>query len=147
MEAWIVWLIVAAVLIVIEVMSQMMWALCLSVGALGAMVCSLCGLDIVWQTVALAVCSAVAYVVFLPMFRRWHARRAAHESRTGMDALLGRRATVTEAIHPGRLGRARIDGDNWQVKAPAVSDTIHAGTEVVVTAYDSIILTVALADD
>lgn len=146
MEVWIIWLIAAAVLIVIEVVSQMMWALCLAVGALGAMVCSLFGLGMVWQTVALAIMSAVAYVGLLPLFRRWHARTAAREARTGMDALLGRRATVTHTIHPGRLGRARIDGDNWQVQAPSVAEAIPSGTEVVVTSYDSIILTVAPAN-
>lgn len=147
MEAWIIWLIVASLLVVIEVMTQMMWALCLSLGALGAMVCALCGLDPAWQSAAVALLSAVAYVALLPLFKRWHARTSAREARTGMDALLGRRATVVHAIHPGRLGRARIDGDNWQVQAPGVSEVIAAGSEVVVTDYDSIILTVApLAD-
>ena len=65
-------------------------------------------------------------------------------ARTGMDALLGRRATVTHAIRPGELGRARIDGDNWQVQCPSATEEIKAGTEVVVTSYDSIILTVSL---
>lgn len=147
MEAWIIWLIVASLLVVIEVMTQMMWALCLSLGALGAMVCALCGLDLAWQSVAVALLSAVAYVALLPLFRRWHARASARNARTGMDALLGRRATVTHSIRPGELGRARIDGDNWQVQAPGVSEVIAAGSEVVVTDYDSIILTVApLAD-
>lgn len=147
MDAWLIWLIVAAILVSVEVMTQMMWALCLSLGALGAMVCALCGLDIMWQSVAVAALSVVAYVALLPLFKRWHARTSAREARTGMDALLGRRATVVHAIHPGRLGRARIDGDNWQVHAPGVSEVITPGSEVVVTAYDSIILTVApLAD-
>ncbi len=146
MEIWVVWLIVAAVLIVLEVITQMMWAFCLSVGALGAIACAFLGLDLTWQVVVMALLSVVAYLVFLPLFKRWHARTEIHKARTGMDALLGRRATVTHAIHPGQLGRARIDGDNWQVKAPSVPGTIPSGTEVVVTAYDSIILTVALPE-
>lgn len=146
MEPWIIWLIAAAVLLIIEVLTQMMWALCLAIGAAGAMTCALLGLDITWQTVAMATLSVIGYVVLLPLFRRWHARTEAREARTGMDALLGRRATVTHAIHPGRLGRARIDGDNWQVKAPSADKTIAAGSEVTVTSYDSIILTVTPAD-
>lgn len=63
-----------------------------------------------------------------------------------MDALEGRRATVTHAIRPGQLGRARIDGDNWQVRAPGVDREIRAGEEVSVTGYDSIILTVTPLD-
>ena len=61
-----------------------------------------------------------------------------------MDALLGRRAVVTETIHPGKLGRARIDGDNWQVRTPHDDSLVERGKEVVVIAYDSIILTAEL---
>lgn len=142
MDIWIVWLVVAAVLIVVEVASQMMWALCLAAGALAAMACDLCGLDFSWQVGALAVATVVVYVVLLPVFRRWHERSAERTARTGMDALLGRKALVTHEIRPGHLGRARIDGDSWQVKAPGAEQTVRAGEEVTVTAYDSIILTV-----
>ena len=142
MDAWLIWLIVAALLVAVEVMSQMMWALCLSAGALAAMVCALCGLDLTWQTVALAVVCIAAYILLLPIFKRRHHKAGSPSSRTGMDALLGRRAFVTHSVHPDRLGRARIDGDNWQIKAPGVSETIPAGTEVTVVDYDSIILIV-----
>lgn len=137
-----IWLIVAAFLVIVEVLAQMMWALCLAAGALCAMTCSLCGLDVIWQVVALALGCVAAYIVFLPLAKRWHERSDMRAARTGMDALLGRRAIITHEIRPGQLGRARIDGDNWQVKAPAAKTTIKAGTEVVVTAYDSIILSV-----
>ena len=146
MEAWTIWLIAAAILLIIEVCTQMMWSLCFSIGALMAMVCSLCGLDPTWQIVTMIVASFLSYIFLLPVFKRWHAKTAARESRTGMDALLGRRAIVTHEIKPGGLGRARIDGDNWQVKAPSATDVIHAGEEVVVTSYDSIILTVSQAE-
>lgn len=146
MEAWIIWLIAASVLLVVEIATQMMWALCLTIGSLGAMVCALAGLDPGWQVAAVAVLSTVAYLLLLPLYRRWHARQDARAARTGMDALEGRRATVTHAIRPGQLGRARIDGDNWQVRAPGVDREIRAGEEVSVTGYDSIILTVTPLD-
>ena len=142
MSVWIIWLIAAALLLIVEVLTQMMWALCLSIGSAAAMACSLAGLGLGWQVASFAVLSMAAYLILLPVFKKWHARTAEREARTGMDALLGRRATVTHAIRPGHLGRARIDGDNWQVQAPGCHETIPAGTEVAVTAYDSIILTV-----
>ncbi|MCM1006119.1 MAG: NfeD family protein [Prevotella sp.] len=144
MELWTVWIIVAIVLLIIEVLTQMMWALCLTVGALGALVCSFVDVSLSWQIVVMAAMAIVAYAVFLPHFKRWHAKHDAKEARTGMDALLGRRAIVTQPIEPGMLGRARIDGDNWQVKAPGLTVTVLPGTEVSVTAYDGNILTVEL---
>lgn len=143
MELWTIWLIIAALLLITEVLTQMMWALCLTTGAVGALVLSLLGVDPVYQIVALPAIGLGTYAAVLPRFRRWHARQAERQARTGMDALLGRRAIVTHAIRPGQLGRARIDGDNWQVQAPGVEEEIPAGAEVSVTAYDSIILTVA----
>jgi len=122
----------------------MMWSLCLTIGALGAMAGALCGLGFGWQCAILLVVGMVAYIALLPVLKRRQARSAQHRERTGMEALLGRRAVVTEPILPGRLGRARIDGDSWQVKAPGVERAVEPGTEVVVTAYDSIILTVSL---
>lgn len=147
MELWLIWLIAAAALIVIEVCSQALWSLCLAVGSLAAMAAALFGASFAVQLAAFAVGLVAAYLALMPVYRRWlqrqHARSGA-QARTGMDALLGRRAVVTHEIRPGYTGRARIDGDNWQVRAPGVGTVIPAGTEVTVTAYDSIILDVAL---
>lgn len=143
MEPWIIWLIIAALLLITEVLTQMMWALCLTVGAVAAMALSLLDVGLAWQVTALLAVGLGTYAAILPRFRRWHAKAAEHRARTGMEALLGRRAVVTEAIRPGRLGRARIDGDNWQVQAPGIDLEIPAGAEVSVTDYDSIILTVS----
>ena len=60
MEVWIIWLTAAALLLTIEVLTQMMWALCLTIGAAGAMVCALCGLDLKWQVAAMAGLGIVA---------------------------------------------------------------------------------------
>ena len=143
MEPWIIWIIAAAALLIIEILSQMVWTLCLSAGSLAGMTAALAGADPLWQAVAMAVTAVATYIVIIPWYRRWHESviaRSGHQSRTGMDALLGRRATVTQEIKPGELGRARIDGDNWQDRAPGIHTTITRGEEVIVNSYDSIIL-------
>lgn len=61
-----------------------------------------------------------------------------------MDALLGRHGTVTEEIRPGKLGRVRIDGDNWQARLESPKAGAKRGDTVVVASYDSIILTVMM---
>lgn len=147
MSVWLIWLIAAAILLIIEVLTQMMWALCLTIGALGGMTASLCGAGPVAQCSVALVVSIAAYAILLPVFKRRVLHTNAPETRTGMDALLGRRAIVTHAIHPGRTGRARIDGDNWQVRAPGADGVIVRGSEVTVTGYDSIILDVAAVSD
>ena len=145
MEAWIVCLIVMGLLLITELLSQMLWALCLAVGCLGGLVASLCGLDPLWQIMIAAAVAIIAYVLLVPLFQKWHALsvdKKGRAARTGMEALLGRKAVISEEITPERPGRARIDGDNWQVMGDKPYDTIRRGTEVVVTGYDSIILKV-----
>lgn len=149
MDAWIIWLIVAAVLVVIEILTQMVWTLCLAVGCVGAIVADLCGADVVWQIVVMAATSVVAFLVLMPWFKRWHDTSSPHdrhESRTGMDALPGRRAVVTAEIRPGMTGRVRIDGDSWQVRAGGCESVIGRGSEVVVQSYDGNILEVVPVD-
>lgn len=145
MDMWIVWLIVMGILLIIEVLSMMMVALCLAVGCVGGFVVALCGLSVMWQVILTAAVSLGAYLFLIPLFQKWHAMavdRKGKAARTGMDALLGRKAVVANEIRPDGLGRVQIDGDNWQVRATGCNETIPRGSEVVVVGYDSIILDV-----
>ena len=63
-----------------------------------------------------------------------------------MDALIGRVTVVDEPIEEHRHGRIIIDGDNWQAVS-ADGTAMEKGTKVKVISYDSIILTVARADE
>ena len=141
MEAWIIWLIVIGVLLIIELLTQFMCALCLAVGGVGGFIASLCGLSIVWQIIV----SVAAYIILVPLFQKWHALsvdKKGKEARTGMDALLGRTAVLIQEITPEHPGRARIDGDNWQVITDNTVQVLPRGIEVEVIGYDSIVLRV-----
>lgn len=140
MDLWSFWLILVIALVITEVLTQTMWSLCFAIGALAALVCSVLNLDYLWQGIALVGGAIVAYMAMLPWIKKRHHKTEKAACRTGMDALMGRKATVTHEIRPEKPGRVRIDGDNWQVKCPGISESIPAGTEIVITGYDSIIL-------
>lgn len=145
MDMWIIWLIALGILLIIEVATQMMWALCLAIGCAVGIALSLAGLPFYWQIIIMALVALLSYILLVPAFQKWHALsvdKKGKASRTGMDALLGRRTIISEEVRPDRPGRARIDGDNWQVKCVKNQGRIPRGTEVVVTGYDSIILEV-----
>lgn len=145
MEAWIVWIIIAAAMIATEVVCQWVWTLCLAAGCLAAMCAALLDYSIPVQIGLMATVGIAVYFGCMPLMRKWYANASKghqRDDRTGMDALLGRKATVTEEIRLNELGRARIDGDYWQVRAPGADRVIRRGEQVSVTAYDSIILTV-----
>lgn len=143
-EPWIIWLIACGILLITEVLTQMLWALCLAVGCLLGFAGDLCGASPVWQFVLFIVGALLSYVLLVPLFQRWHALqvdRKGKAARTGMDALLGRHAVLADEITAERPGRGRIDGDSWQmVSDDKAVPAIPRGTEVVITGYDSIIL-------
>lgn len=145
MTAIIVWLIIAAALMIIEILTQMVWTLCLAIGCAAALAASLFGLGLPLQLAALAVAAVVAYVALVPYFKRLHHKMAEREgaaARTGMDALIGTEATVVNSIEPGRLGRVKADGDNWQARSRHQGECFMVGDRVRIHSYDSIILTV-----
>lgn len=145
MDAWIIWLIIAVVMIVLEVITQWIWTFCLAVGAVIALVFSFFDVTLPVQIGIAALSSVLAYFICVPFISRWYSRLwhgRERADRTGMEALLGRKALVVHEIKPGGIGRARIDGDCWQVRAPGVSSVVPSGAYMSVTGYDSIILTV-----
>ena len=121
MTAWIIWLIVAAVLAIIEVLSQMVWTLCLAIGCAAALAASLCGASLATQLALMAVTAVIAFIVLVPWLRRIH--HAASERRGARTGVMA-------------------DGDNWQAVASSASDFFPVGSRVRIHSYDSIILTV-----
>lgn len=144
MTAWILWLTVAAVLMTVEILSQMVWTLCLAIGCVVALVASLCGAGMAAQMSLSALSAVVAYIVLVPYFKRMHHQAAERggAARTGMDALVGTQARVVKSIEPGQMGRVMAYGDNWQARALNPSDSFTVGEHVRIHSYDSIVLTV-----
>ncbi len=143
MDVWLIWLIIAAVLVLIELLTYMVASFCLAIGCLFAMIASLIGGGFEWQLGALTVGTVFAFVVFAPIMRRRHKSKDSAQYSSNMDALIGREAIITENIPVGGVGRLRIDGDNWQARN---IDGIESrkGDRVRVVGYDSIILIVEL---
>ncbi len=67
--------------------------------------------------------------------------RGDSKRRSNADALIGQHGVVSEDIAPGEFGRVAIDGDDWKARSTSPT-TLAAGTRVVVTDRDSIIITV-----
>lgn len=145
MDAWIIWLSAAGILLIAEILTQTLWCLCLAFVCLIVTVAALLGASMNVQLIVLAIAAICSYFLLMPFFKHQKHLRSqpdAKNARTGMDALVGRTARLINEIRPGMTGRIRIDGDNWQACAPGIDNTLPAGTEVKVIGFDSIILSV-----
>lgn len=141
MDAWHIWVIIALIFVIVEMFTTGFAVMCISVGCLFGAVASAIGWDIEWQLLSFAIGTALAFITVRPLVYKFFYKRSP-EVKTNTDALIGRRAVVTERIegelHPGRV---KIDGDDWKA-IPLADETIEVGEAVEVTAINSIILTV-----
>ena len=116
----------------------------MAVGCFIASILALLGFGIVAQVIGLVAGVILAFIFIAPLVNRLHARR--HRDReaynSNMNALIGRIAEVTKPFTgESEPGRARIDGDNWQIRS-ADGAPLSRGMQVKVVGYDSIILLV-----
>lgn len=142
MEVYFYWLIAAAVLLIVEIATAGFGVIFFSVGALvSALVAFFAPSAFTWQIVVFAIVSFLSFIFVRPVVMRFLEKRSG-DVKTNADALLGRKAIVSETIDAvAHTGRVAIDGDDW--KAVAESGTvIEKGSEVTVVGRDSIILTV-----
>ena len=142
MEVWHVWMIIALLLVVVEVFTSGFAVLCFSIGAVAAAVMSATDCELKWQILVFAVFSALAFVLVRPLLLKAFARNKVLEVKCGVEALVGRTATVTEAIDGSRnQGRVAVDGDDWKAVTEDGS-VVAVGEKVEILRVDSIVLTV-----
>ena len=139
MEIYVVWLITALVLLIVELFTASFGVVCFSFGAAAAGLAAYCGLSTMWQLLIFSVVSFIAFVFVRPFVVKFLLKKK-DEVLTNADAIVGRIAVVTEEISPDKnTGRVKIDGDDWKAEA---SDIIPVGEKVEVVSRESIILNV-----
>jgi len=128
MVSWIVWLIVAAVLGVAELLTMTFAFGLLAVAAVVAAVVGAFHIDLGLQLVAFVAAAGAGLGFVRPIAIRHIKQPPA--LRTGAAALVGRSAIVLEEVNE-HSGRVRIDGEDWSSR-PYLDETlvIPVGTKV-----------------
>lgn len=135
MEAWVVWLILAAALGVAELVTLTFALGLLSLAALAAGVAGAAGLPLGLQVAVFAATSVAGLIVVRPIALR-HIQQPP-SLRTGVAALVGREAlTLTRVDRHG--GRARIGGEEWTARPYDPDLVIPAGATVDVMAIEGV---------
>ena len=127
MGTWVIWLIVAAVLGTVEVMTTTLAFGLVGIAALIAAGFGYLGAPAALQFGAFVVASAVGLGVARPFALR-HIRQPPM-LRTGTAALVGRSALVLEEVGP-HGGRVRIGGEVWSARSYDETQVIPAGKTV-----------------
>jgi membrane protein implicated in regulation of membrane protease activity len=127
MSTWVIWLIVAAVLGTVEVLTTTLAFGLVGIAALIAAGTGFLGAPAALQFGAFVAASAVGLGVARPFALR-HIRQPPM-LRTGTAALVGRSAFVLEEVGP-HSGRVRIGGEIWSARSYDESTVIPAGSTV-----------------
>ena len=125
---WLVWVLVAIGLGVGEVLTPGLFFLGpVALAAVAAAVVSVLGAGSSFSLLVFIIGSLASLAILRPIARR-HVRLPAL-SRTGTDALVGRKAVVTRRVDE-HGGRVRIGGEEWSARTYLDGQVLEEGTSV-----------------
>lgn len=131
------WLLATLLFFIIELLTPGFVVACFGVGSLLSAIVAALGGGIVLQIILFCAGSIAALLFLRPLVSR--ITRKGKETKTGIEALMGRTARVVNPII-GRTtkGLIAIDGDEWPAFAQNQNDSFENGEQVVIAANDSI---------
>lgn len=135
----IMWLIIFAVLLVIEIITLGLTTVWFALGALAAFLTAYIGFGTIVQIVVFLVVSIILFVLTRPIAMKFFNQKREH---TNAESLIGQKAVVKEEINTIKaVGRVEVNGMEWSAKADE-SDVIESGTIVIIKGIQGVKLIV-----
>ena len=124
-----IWILLAVLLAVGEMLSMGFFLAPFAVGALAGAVADLAGASAALSLIVFLLTSGLLFGFVRPIARR-HMRTPA-PLRTGVAALVGQSATVTERVDNGaQTGSVKLAGELWTARSWDEDEVIEAGRRV-----------------
>jgi membrane protein implicated in regulation of membrane protease activity len=136
MEAWVVWVVIAVVLLVAEATTSAFVAVYFGLAALVTAAVAAAGLGTPIQLLAFIVLSVGGLLVTRPALTR--AAGKGGGIRTGVDAMQGRVGVVTRPIGELEPGQVKIGGETWTARCYYDEEAIPAGSRVEVVKVEGV---------
>lgn len=137
-EIWHIWILAALILLIIEVLTSGIAAICFAIGAFCGAAAAGLGCSIKIQLLVFALVSIVCALTLRPVLIKYLSRKKGGE--TNAEAMVGETAIVTEPIDAYK-GRISIYGESWKAVSET-GETIQVGQKVRITRINSLVLTV-----
>lgn len=143
--AWIIWLALILIFVIIEVVTVDFIGLMLAVGGLAALIVSLFHAPFWLQVIVGAIVALLLLLAVRPPLKRF-LNKGGDKAKTLVDALIGQTATVVNDFN-GKPNLAKLaNGETWTVeREDAKTPALQEGDHVVVTAINGSTATVAPA--
>lgn len=141
MEMWILWVISALVLFIVEMFTAGFAVVCLSFGCLGSAIAASCNASLEWQFAIFTILSFIALIAVRPLLKRLFYKDG-EKVATNASAMIGKHGVVCADINgDDEQGRVIIEGIDWRA-ITTDNEHISKGTRVVVVELNSVVLTV-----
>ncbi len=133
--AFVVWLVLAVVLGVVEGLTVALISIWMAVGAVGAAITAACGGSIMLQIIVFLVISAVLLVITIPISKRFRGRNIVS---TNADRLIGAEAVVISKVDAiENKGQIKALGQIWSASSIDGVE-IEIGEKVVVESIEGV---------
>ena len=137
MEVWIIWLIFAAALAVVEALTLGLVCIWFAGGAVGAAIAAMLGAGTVVQIVVFLAASIILLVLTKPLVQKKLNNKT---DKTNVNAVIGMEGIAESDISPYAPGQVRADGKVWTAKC--TTEEITKGDIVVIKSIKGVTLTV-----
>ncbi|BAG13925.1 NfeD family protein [Candidatus Endomicrobiellum trichonymphae] len=119
---WITWLIIAAVLIIFEILtSSVFFFTCLATGSVFAAASAYFNFSSWVEFIIFIVVSILSLYLIRPIFKRVMSKSETVNSN--IDVLIGATAVVTEKITPLKTGLVKVSGEIWRAESDIELET------------------------
>ena len=123
---WQIWLIIAGLFFIGEIITVGFLVFWFGVGALFAMIVSFFTSNIIIQTTAFIISSAILLFVTKPFVKKFVDVKP---TNTNAFSIIGKKALVIKEINSHSVGQIKINGEVWSAEAEN-DETITEGSEV-----------------
>lgn len=137
---WQFWTLVGFICLILELTSGDFFIMCFSIGAFVTAIISTFVPSFTIQIIIFAVASLLCLLFVRPLALKYFHRKG-DDRPSNVDAMIGRKGVVTDAIPAGGYGRVKIDGDSWRACCED-DQSIAKDTHVEVVSMASTIITV-----
>ncbi len=141
MELWIIWIIAALILFIVEMFTAGLAVICLSIGCVGSTIAAAANASLEWQLSIFTIVSFIALIAVRPLLKRLFYKDG-EKVATNASAMIGKHGVVCADITgDDEQGRVMVEGVDWRA-ITADDEHLAKGTRVVVTEINSVVLTV-----
>ncbi len=130
MDAWLIWLIAAVVLLVAELFSLDFVLTMFATGALAAALSAAGNVELIMQSLIFAGVSILTLIFVRPLALRW-LHNAPDPAKSGLEALEGLPASVLKRVDES-AGRVKLRGEEWSAQAVEPGEVFEPGERVYV---------------